>query len=513
MNVFHNLTIKLDTRSYDIRIGSGLIASAGSACKKVGLSGRAAIISNTTVAPLYAAQLTESLQQSGFETHLIKIPDGEEYKTLATLGTVYNALLEAGIDRHDFIIALGGGVVGDLAGFAAATWLRGIPFVQIPTTLLAQVDSSVGGKTGVDHSSGKNLIGAFYQPALVLADLDTLQTLSKRHYCAGLAEVVKYGMVLDANLFAKLEANTGQLLARDIKLLAEVVAICCNLKAKVVEQDERESGIRAILNYGHTLGHAFETLGNYRDFVHGEAVAIGMMFAAEISRKHGFADAADRDRLIALLQALQLPLTPPEVESDKLILALSGDKKNRSGSIGYICNRSVGGYEILKQTPIELGMAYRDALPVISENAAMELVELSLDDIVMEVVPLPLPITAWQNDNNADEKLMSSTTVADQPDTLIVDDPMLTPTIAELYHKQGFTDRAMEIYRQLHELNPEDGQIKARYLELGELAEATFAQNDVPDKTDEGKLSPENQAKVTVLESWLANIQSLKQAV
>ncbi|CAH2032165.1 3-dehydroquinate synthase [Trichlorobacter ammonificans] len=351
------VSIQLGSRSYDIRIGSALLSGTGAACSARGLAGRAAVISNPTVAPLYAGTVVASLAAAGFAPLLIEIPDGEEFKTAATLDDVYDRLIEAGVDRHDFIVALGGGVVGDLAGFAAATYLRGIPFVQIPTTLLAQVDSSVGGKTGIDHPRGKNLIGAFYQPSLVLADLDTLRTLSERHYRAGLAEVVKYGMVLDRGLFERLEAETELLLRRDTALLGEVVACCCRLKAWVVEQDEHESGLRAVLNYGHTLGHAFETLGGYRNLVHGEAVAIGMACAAEISRAAGFCTAGERDRLVGLLERLGLPVTPPKTATDLLTAALAGDKKNRAGTLSYICNRGIGGHAVLKITPADLAAA------------------------------------------------------------------------------------------------------------------------------------------------------------
>lgn len=352
------ITIQLDSRKYDIRIGSGLLTGIGPACKAVGLEGQAAVITNPTVAPLYAEPVLNSLATAGYTPVLIEMPDGEEYKTAATLDTVYDQLIEAGLDRHGFIVALGGGVVGDLAGFAAATYLRGIPFVQIPTTLLAQVDSSVGGKTGIDHPRGKNLIGAFYQPQLVLADLDTLKTLSERHYLAGLAEVVKYGAVLDGSFFDLLESGVERLLKRDAELLGEVVASCCRIKAWVVEQDEREAGLRAVLNYGHTLGHAFETIGGYRDLVHGEAVAMGMALAAEISFRNGFCSAHDRDRVVSLLQRLGLPVTAPsEPSAELLVSALSSDKKNRSGTLSYICNRGIGSHAVLKITPADLAEA------------------------------------------------------------------------------------------------------------------------------------------------------------
>lgn len=351
------VAIKLDSHAYDITIGEGLLASIGAACAEVRLKGVVAVVTNPTVAPLYAATVLSSLQTAGFAPVQIEIPDGEEYKTSATLNLVYDHLIAAGLDRHSFIVALGGGVVGDLAGFAAATFLRGIPFVQVPTTLLAQVDSSVGGKTGIDHPLGKNLIGAFYQPHLVLSDVATLQTLSDRHYRAGLAEVVKYGAVLDAELFALLEANVDALLLRETRVLEQVIARCCEIKAWVVEQDEKESGLRAVLNYGHTLGHAFETLSGYRDLVHGEAVAIGMVQAAQLSQREGYCSAQDVGRITTLLQRLGLPTTAPEVSPDDLVNALAKDKKNRSGTLQYICNRGIGCHAMHQFTPAQLAEA------------------------------------------------------------------------------------------------------------------------------------------------------------
>jgi 3-dehydroquinate synthase len=355
--IVKTITIQLDSHSYDIAIGEGLLPGVGAACKAVGLGGTAAVITNPTVAPLYAVVVTGSLQEAGFSPVVIEIPDGEEYKTAATLQTVYDRLIEAGLDRRSFIVALGGGVVGDLAGFAAATFLRGIPFVQLPTTLLAQVDSSVGGKTGIDHPLGKNLIGAFYQPHLVLSDVSTLNTLSERHYRAGLAEVVKYGVVFDVDLFALLEAEVDGLLQRNPALLGRVVARCCEIKAWVVEQDEREAGLRAVLNYGHTLGHAFETLSGYRDLVHGEAVAIGMVQAALLSQREGYCSVQDVERISTLLQRLGLPTAAPDVDREDLISALAKDKKNRSGTLQYICNKGIGSYILHLFTPAQLAEA------------------------------------------------------------------------------------------------------------------------------------------------------------
>lgn len=351
------ISVQLDSHRYGIDIGEGLLSGVGAACKAAALAGRAAVVSNPTVAPLYADLVTGSLQDAGFSPVMIEIPDGEEFKTSTTLNSIYDRLIEAGLDRRSFIVALGGGVVGDLAGFAAATFLRGIPFVQLPTTLLAQVDSSVGGKTGIDHPLGKNLIGAFYQPHLVLSDISTLNTLSERHYLAGLAEVIKYGAVLDADLFALLETEVDGLLRRDPVLLGQVVARCCEIKAWVVEQDEREAGLRAVLNYGHTLGHAFETLSGYRDLVHGEAVAIGMVQAALLSRLEGYCSSDDVERIVSLIQRLGLPVTAPEVAQDDLVSALSRDKKNRSGTLQYICNRGIGSHAMHQFTPAQLAEA------------------------------------------------------------------------------------------------------------------------------------------------------------
>lgn len=345
------VSIALADHAYDITIAEGHLSGIGSACSSVGLRGTAAVVTNPTVALLYVATVTESLRAAGFHPVVIEIPDGEEYKTAATLQQVYDQLIAGGLDRHSFIVALGGGVVGDLAGFAAATYLRGIPFVQVPTTLLAQVDSSVGGKTGVDHPLGKNLIGAFYQPRLVLSDVGTLKTLSERHYRAGLAEVVKYGAVLDADLFALLESETEALLQLNPQLLERVIARCCEIKAWVVEQDERESGLRAVLNYGHTLGHAFETLGGYQNLLHGEAVAIGMAMAAGLSVREGYCSADDAERIVRLLQRMGLPTVAPAVEEESLVQALGRDKKNRSGTLQYVCNRGIGAHVFHQVTP------------------------------------------------------------------------------------------------------------------------------------------------------------------
>ena len=348
------VTVNLGENSYDIRIGSGLLPSLGQGCVSCGLTGTAAVVTNPTVNALYGDAVRASLHSAGFSVATIEIPDGEEFKNSATLNSVYDALIEAGLDRKSFIVALGGGVVGDLAGFAAATFLRGIPFVQVPTTLLAQVDSSVGGKTAIDHPRGKNLIGAFYQPRLVLIDVETLSTLPRREYCAGLAEVVKYGIALDGSFFAFLEQQADALLAMEGECLAAVIKRCCELKAQVVELDEKEAGLRESLNYGHTLGHALETLAGYRSLVHGEAVAIGMALAARICALRGECRDDDVARILKLLGSFGLSVTPPSVERSQLLDALLKDKKSRGGSINFICNQGIGKYAVAKLSPEEL---------------------------------------------------------------------------------------------------------------------------------------------------------------
>lgn len=340
------MTVNLGEHSYDILINSGTLSSLGSLCATRGLSGRVAVISNPAVAALYADRVQTSLAEAGNQVTPILIPDGEEHKNAATLGRVYDELIDGGLDRNSFIVALGGGVVGDLAGFAAATFLRGIPFVQVPTTLLAQVDSSVGGKTAIDHPRGKNLIGAFHQPRLVLIDVETLTTLPRREFLAGLAEVVKYGVAMDQAFFRFLEQHSGPVLEMDRDSLVRIILRCCELKARVVEQDEKESGLRAILNYGHTLGHAIETLAGYGTLVHGEAVAIGMALAARVSLARGYCSEGDLSRIVALLERFGLPHVPPLIDRSRLAETLLMDKKSRSGIIRFICNRGIGDHVV-----------------------------------------------------------------------------------------------------------------------------------------------------------------------
>jgi 3-dehydroquinate synthase len=345
------LTVNLAENSYNILIGSGLLPSLGVRCADAGLGSRVAVITNPTVNGIYGDIARRSLAEAGFAVTMIEMPDGEEYKSAATLSGVYDALIEAGLDRRSFIVALGGGVVGDLAGFAAATYLRGIPFVQVPTTLLAQVDSSVGGKTAIDHPRGKNLIGAFYQPRMVLIDVETLSTLPDREYRAGLAEVIKYGVAIDLPFFEYLEQHAESINAKDHGCLENVIRRCCEIKAHVVERDEKESGLRAVLNYGHTLGHAFETVAGYRELVHGEAVALGMVLAARISAGLGHCSAADVARVTALITRLGLRTLPPKAERDRLQEAILTDKKSRNGTISFICNQGIGNFAVEQLLP------------------------------------------------------------------------------------------------------------------------------------------------------------------
>jgi 3-dehydroquinate synthase len=348
------LKANLGLNSYDIVIEAGSLASLGQRCTAVGLSGTAAVVTNPMVAELYADTVRNSLQASGFNVVLIEIPDGEEFKNAATLNCLYDDLLVGGVDRSSFIVALGGGVVGDVAGYAAATWLRGIPFVQVPTTLLAQVDSSVGGKTGIDHPLGKNLIGAFYQPKLVLIDVTTLKTLDHRQFRAGLAEVIKYGVVVDLPFFEYVEMHLDAILAQEADVLIETVHRSCGLKARIVELDEKESGVRAILNYGHTLGHAFEALSGYQELVHGEAVAIGILLAAQISAALSFCSSKDVTRIMALLIRCGLSVAVPSFDRQQLVAAIATDKKSRGGRITFICNQGIGSYAMSHHTPHEL---------------------------------------------------------------------------------------------------------------------------------------------------------------
>ena len=338
------LTVSLADRSYDIIIGAGCLADTGRFCREAALPGRVAVVTNPTVGGLYYETVRTSLAAAGYAVLKIELPDGEEFKSLETVNTVYTELIRNGFDRGCFLLALGGGVIGDMTGFAAATFLRGVPFVQVPTTLLAQVDSSVGGKTGVNHELGKNLIGAFYQPRLVISDVETLATLEQRDFVSGVAEVVKYGVVLDADFFSYLSVHQERILLREHEILAYLVRRCCELKGEIVSQDEQESGVRAVLNYGHTLGHAVETLAGYDRYRHGEAVAMGMVAAAIISRRYGHADHGETARIIRLIRDLGLPVELPPFTVEEYGEVLLRDKKVRDKGLTFVCNRGIGGF-------------------------------------------------------------------------------------------------------------------------------------------------------------------------
>ena len=333
------VSINLQDRSYPITIGPSLFDDPLSYADLPPASS-ALIVSNTMVAPLYAQRLESALRGKYGHIHQVVLPDGEAFKTWETLNLIFDALLQHGCDRKTVLFALGGGVVGDMAGFAAASYMRGVPFVQIPTTLLAQVDSSVGGKTGINHPLGKNMIGAFYQPLLVVCDLDTLKTLPARELSAGLAEVIKYGPIADLVFFDWIEAHIDALLARDPAALAHAVKRCCEIKASVVAQDERESGLRAILNFGHTFGHAIEAGLGYGQWLHGEAVGCGMVMAACLSERLGLVDAALVRRLKTLIQKAGLPVTGPVLDASdnagRYLELMRLDKKSLGGDIRFV---------------------------------------------------------------------------------------------------------------------------------------------------------------------------------
>jgi 3-dehydroquinate synthase len=344
------LRVELGERAYPIHIGAHLLSDAGLVTPHLEQP-KVAIVTNTTVAALYLLQLSEALRAQGVEVIGIVLEDGERYKDWATLNRIYDALLERRCDRKTTLIALGGGVIGDLAGFAAATYMRGIPYIQVPTTLLAQVDSSIGGKTGINHPLGKNMIGAFYQPRLVLADTAVLASLPPRELSAGLAEMIKHGLVRDAEFIAWLEQNVEKLLACDAQALGYAVRRCCEIKAAVVAEDERETGVRALLNFGHTFGHAIESGLGYGKWLHGEAVAAGMVMAADLSRRMGFIARADLDRIIALLKRASLPVTPPGIAPGRMLELMAVDKKTEGGKLRFVLLDRIGAASIRAEVP------------------------------------------------------------------------------------------------------------------------------------------------------------------
>ena len=335
------LGVALGERSYPIHIGAGLLGEARLYAPHV-KDRRVAVVTNPVVAPLYLGRVREALAQAGAQTVPVMIEDGEQAKGWATLDRVFDALLAARFGRDALLVALGGGVVGDLTGFAAATYQRGVPFIQVPTTLLAQVDSSVGGKTAINHLRGKNMVGAFHQPVAVIADVATLETLPDRELRAGLAEVIKHGLILDLEFLEWLEKQIGKLLARDPAALEHAVQRSCELKAQVVGADERESGQRAILNFGHTFGHAIETGVGYGEWLHGEAVATGMVMAAELSVRAGTLRRADAERAKALIARAGLPVRGPKLAVERYLELMQVDKKAVGGQLRFILLDGLG---------------------------------------------------------------------------------------------------------------------------------------------------------------------------
>ncbi len=349
--------VDIDQAPYSILIGEGLLQSVAAILPLLAQK-RVAIVTNETIAPLYLAGLVTQLQQAGVECQSIILPDGEKYKTWESLNQIFDALLTERAERKTTLIALGGGVIGDMTGFAAAVYQRGVPFIQIPTTLLAQVDSSVGGKTAINHPLGKNMLGAFYQPKLVLADLSTLSTLPQREFSAGMAEVIKYGLIDDLEFLVWLEQNIDGLMARDTELIAYAVERCCQNKARIVAADEKEMGQRALLNLGHTFGHAIEAGLGYGAWLHGEAVAAGMVLATYASRAMGHLTDADVARVISLLERAALPVVSPALGHDRYKALMAQDKKVDAGRIKFILLRA-------------LGDAYIGELPEVAIDAAL----------------------------------------------------------------------------------------------------------------------------------------------
>lgn len=344
------IRVELGERSYAIIVDENVLKDLGKTLSKFEFSPKTAVISNHTIFDIYGDAVCSSLREAGFEVSEVIIPDGEEYKTTGTMQDIWGGLLKAKLDRKSTIVALGGGVIGDMAGFAASTYMRGIDFIQVPTTLLAQVDSSVGGKTGVNHELGKNMIGTFWQPRLVMIDIKTLSTLPGREFVSGMAEVIKYGVIWDEEFFRYLEDNREKILALDPVCIKHIIRRSCEIKADVVSRDEREGGIRAILNYGHTIGHAVETVTGYTEWLHGEAVAIGMYVEAALARVLGVLDDASVERIKKLITSYGLPAEMPTSAGgfSSMLESMLLDKKTVSGAITFILPERIGSVRIAK---------------------------------------------------------------------------------------------------------------------------------------------------------------------
>ena len=341
------LNIDLADRSYEILIGRGLLQRTGEWVMAIAKPSRVVIITHPSINRLYGEKLSSGFSQSNIPTHFIEVPEGEKSKSLEQAEKIYDHLLEWKCDRQTVLVALGGGVIGDLTGFIAATYVRGVPFIQVPTTLLAQVDSSVGGKTAVNHPLGKNMIGVFYQPKLVVVDLETLESLPEKEYKAGIAEIIKHGVIEDARLFNFLERQFQNILSHDTKALEHIISTSCAIKARVVEKDERESHYRMVLNFGHTIGHAIESLTGYSTFTHGEAVAIGMVYASKLSQLMGRCSEDVTHRITGLIQNFGLPTKLPDLKAEDMIESMYLDKKTAHKKIRFILVKDIGSIEIV----------------------------------------------------------------------------------------------------------------------------------------------------------------------
>lgn len=345
------LTIDLADRSYDIFIGRDILGDIGKTLRELVGSNRVAVVTHPGINKLYGEKVVASLEASGFETLCIEVPEGEESKSLSQASKIFDRLVDFRCDRQTALVALGGGVIGDLTGFIAATFMRGIPFIQVPTTLLSQVDSSVGGKTAVNHPKGKNLIGAFYQPRAVLIDIETLKTLPPDEFRVGMAEVIKYGVIADKDFFDYIDRNAEAILNLDRGCLEHIIETSCAIKARVVERDERESRYRMVLNFGHTYGHAIEAVANYSGFKHGEAVAIGMVYAARLSRLTGRCGADVENKIRALLEKIGLPVEVRTMSANEITEAMALDKKVENKALKFILVKKIGEIEIVEDVP------------------------------------------------------------------------------------------------------------------------------------------------------------------
>lgn len=348
------VTVSLKDKSYPVWVGTHLLDEAGALLQNEGLGGKVLLVSSDRVYNLYGDRVKKSLERAGLGVTAAQVPDGEEYKSLESAQKLYTAAIQAGLDRGSLVVALGGGVIGDLAGFVAATFMRGVALVGIPTTLLSQVDSSIGGKVGVNHPLGKNLIGAFHQPRAVICDLFALKTLEPRQLLNGLVEVIKHGIIGDRKLLRLMEESPEQAVAGDLSILKECVIRSLLLKGRIVAQDERESSLRAVLNFGHTIGHGIEQAAGYGTYTHGEAVAIGMRGALEISHQLGILEGKVKDRLIRLMQSYSLPMSAPDCDPDQVLSAMTRDKKNRAGRLRFVLLQDVERPVLRDDVPAEL---------------------------------------------------------------------------------------------------------------------------------------------------------------